>query len=79
MAKNKQSNLIVSVKMLNIGFINKYTTNLGIEGGYLVLVNYQSFLSNLFSLAPPQLFFCTSCKRNTVYYSMLDLLNYTSL
>ena len=25
-------------------------------GGYSVLVNYQSFLSNLFSLAPPIIF-----------------------
>ena len=57
MAKNKLSNLIASVKMLNIGVINNgnnYTTNLEIGGGggYPVLVNYQSFLSNLFSLAP---------------------------
>ena len=61
MAKNKQSNLVASVKMLNIGVINKYTTNLEIEGeGYPVLVNYQSFLSNLFSLAPlpPIIFLC---------------------
>ena len=28
MAKNKQSNLIASVKMLNIGVINKYTINI---------------------------------------------------
>ena len=59
MAKNKQSNLIVSVKMLNIGVINKYTINLignkggGGGGGYSVLVNYQLFLSNLFSYPPP--------------------------
>ena len=33
-------------------------------GGYSVLVNYQSFLSNLFSLAPPQLFFSINCIRN---------------
>ena len=32
MAKNKQSNLIANVKMLNIGVINKYTINLGIGG-----------------------------------------------
>ena len=32
MAKNKQLNLIVSVKMLNIGVINKYTIILGIGG-----------------------------------------------
>ena len=40
MAKNKQSDLIASVKMLNIGFINKHIKNLGIgEGGYSVLLN----------------------------------------
>ena len=34
MTKNKQSDLIASVKMLNIGVINKYTTNLiRIKGG----------------------------------------------
>ena len=33
MAKNKQLNLIASVKMLNIGVINKYTINFGIGGG----------------------------------------------
>ena len=52
MAKNKQSNLIASVKMLNIGVINKHTINFEIRGGgggYSVLVNYQSFLSNPFS------------------------------
>ena len=56
MVKNKQSNLIASVKMQNIGVINKYTIRNGGGGGggggYSVLVNYQSFLSNLFSLAP---------------------------
>ena len=33
MVKNKQSNLIANVKMLNTGVINKYTINYGIEGG----------------------------------------------
>ena len=33
MAKNKESNLIASVKMLNIGVINKDTINLGVGGG----------------------------------------------
>ena len=32
MPKNKQSDLITRVKLLNIGFINKYIINLGIEG-----------------------------------------------
>ena len=66
MAKTKQSNLIAIVKMLNIGVINKVTTNLGIGGGggLFVLVNYQSFLSNFFSLAPSQVFFFVNCRRN---------------
>ena len=33
MPKNKQSNLIASVKRPNIGFINKYIKNSGIGGG----------------------------------------------
>ena len=33
MAKNKQSNLIARVKMLNIGVINKCAINLGIGRG----------------------------------------------
>ena len=58
MVRNKQSNLIASVKTLNIGVINKYTINEGIGGGgYSVFVNYQSFLSNLFSLAPHPIIF----------------------
>ena len=44
MPKNKQSDLIARVKTPN-----------KTGGGYSVLVNYQSFLSNIFSLAP-QLF-----------------------
>ena len=35
MVKNKQSNLIGSVKMPNIGVINKNTINKGIGGGLL--------------------------------------------
>ena len=41
-AKNKQSNLIASAKMLNIGFINKYIINSGRGGGviqYLLITN----------------------------------------
>ena len=41
MAKNKQSNLIASVKMLNVGVINKYIIYLEIGVvGYPVLVIY---------------------------------------
>ena len=69
MAKNKQSNLIASVKMLNIGFINKYIINSEIAGGgYSVLVNYQSFLSNIFSLASPlELLFCIKYRQNILF------------
>ena len=56
MAQNKQSNLIGSVKMLNISAIEKFALNLGIGRSYSVLVNYQSFFYNLFSLAPPIIF-----------------------
>ena len=61
MAKNKQSNLIANVKMPNIGFIstNILQTQKEIRGGggYSVLVNYQSLLSNIFPLAPPPNYF----------------------
>ena len=39
MAKNKQSNLIASIKMLNVDVINKYTINLGIGGGGLFSIS----------------------------------------
>ena len=64
MAKTKQSNLIASVKMLNLGVINKDTINLGLGGGggYSELFNYQSFLSNFFSLINPlKVFFFVNC------------------
>ena len=37
MAKNKKTNLITSVKMLNVGFINKHIINseIGEGGGYI--------------------------------------------
>ena len=56
MAKNKQSDFIAIVKMLNVGFIKKHIPNLGIGGGggggYSVLLNYQSLASKFFSLVP---------------------------
>ena len=52
MAKNKQSDFIAIVKMLNIGFIKKHIPNLGIGVGYSVLLNYQSLASKIFSLVP---------------------------
>ena len=50
MAENKQSNLIASVEMLNIGFINKYIINSGIggEGGYLVLLQLITNYSQIY-------------------------------
>ena len=52
------SYLIAKVKMLKIGFINEYIVNSGIgEGGYSVVVDYQSHLSNIFPLALPNYFF----------------------
>ena len=68
MSENKQSSLIANVKT-PIGFINKYIINSGIRGGggYSVLVNYQSLLSNIFPLAPnPQVFFFIKYGRNTL-------------
>ena len=55
MAKNKQSNLIAGVKMLDIGFINKHIINLEIGGGggSSVLVNYQPLVSKFSPLPPP--------------------------
>ena len=87
MVRNKQSNLIASVKMQNIGVIKKYTVNYGIGGGggggYSVLVNYQSFLSNLFSLAPSQLFFSINCIRNRLlrvsFIELFDFIIYQHL
>ena len=69
-AKNKQSNFIASVKTLNINFINKYIVNSGISrwGGYSVLVNYQSLLSNIFPLSPPQLFFFMKYRQNRLLH-----------
>ena len=57
MAKNKQSNSIASVKMLNIGVINKHTINFEIGGSRSVLVNYQSFFANLFLIDLPPIIF----------------------
>ena len=47
MVRNKQSNLIASVKMLNIGVINKYTINLEIGGAiqYYLITNHFSQIS----------------------------------
>ena len=46
--------------------------------GYSVLVDYESFLSNFFSLAPPpQLFFSINCIRNKlVHVSFVELFDF---
>ena len=54
--------------MQSIDVINQYTINLEMGGGYLVLVNYQSFLSNLFSLVTHQIFFSINCGRNRLLH-----------
>ena len=44
MAKNKQSDFIAIVKMLNIGFIKKHIPNLGMGGAiqyYLITIDGQ--------------------------------------
>ena len=47
-----ESNSNARVKTPNVDFTNKYIINLGIKGGgYLMLVNYQSLLLNIFSSA----------------------------
>ena len=56
MAKTKQSNLIASVKMLNVGVINKDTINLGIGGAiqYYLISIHSSQIS--FHYPPPKYF-----------------------
>ena len=77
--------MIASVKTLNIGVINNYTIYLirNRGGGYSVLVNYQSFLSNHFSLAPLQLFLSISCGRNRLlrvsFIELYDFIIYQHL
>ena len=52
-------------------------------GGYSVLVNYQSFLSNFFSLALPHLFFSINCIRNRLlrvsFIELFDFIIYQHL
>ena len=83
MVKNTQSNLIASVKMLNIGVINQYTINLEIGGGGLFSIVNHQFFSNFFSLAPPQLFFSINCIRNRLlrvsFIELFDFIIYQHL
>ena len=69
LASSLVSSTLPLIKMPNISFINKYIINSEIrgkeEGGYSVLVNHPSLLSNIFLLAP-QLFFFIKYKPNTL-------------
>ena len=73
MPKTKQSDLIASVKTLNIGFINKYNINSEIReqrgGGYLVLVTDQSLLI-IFPLTPTPLKLFFPLKYDEIDYSV---------
>ena len=62
MAKNKQSNLIVCVKML----VNKYITNSGRMGELLPIISFKYF-----AVRPPQLFF--SIKYRLLRVSLIEL------
>ena len=51
--------------------------NRGGGGGFSALVNYQSFLSNLFSLAPLKLFFSVNCiPTRLLRVSFIELLDF---
>ena len=42
------------------------------EGGYLVLVNYQSLLSNIFSLVPPPIIFLNKRRNRLLRVSFIE-------
>ena len=65
MAKNKQSNLIARIKMLNIGFINKYIINSGIGGSIFNISQLPITSLTYFNSPPPsKLFFSVKYRRN---------------
>ena len=74
MPKNKQSNFIANAENAKHKFYQQIYYKLRNKGegggGYSVLVNYPSFLSNIFPLAPPppQLFFSLKYKPNTLLH-----------
>ena len=78
MVKNTQSNLIAKSKNAKHRFYQQIYYNLKNRGrGYSVLVNYQSFLSNLFLLAPPQLFLSINCIQSRLFrVSFIELLDF---
>ena len=77
MAKNKQSNLIASVKMLNIGFINKYIISSGIGGGLFIIRKLPITSLRNFSILPTNYF--SILKIDEIDYSMRFLLSYRIL
>ena len=88
MVKNKQLNLIATHKCKNSKHrchqqIYYKLRNSG-GGGFSVLVNYQSFLSSLFLLAPsPELFFSINCIPNRLlrvsFIELFDFIIYRHL
>ena len=74
MPENKQSNLIANLKTPNMGFINKYIINSGIwgRGGYSVLGNYQSLLSNIFPLTLPPIIFIKYRRNRLLRVSFIE-------
>ena len=64
MVKSKQSNLIINLKMLNVGFIKTYAITAG-------LVNYKSLFSNPVSLTPPSPNYLAQKTINEILYRLL--------
>ena len=68
--------------MPNKGFINKCSINSGIRGGggYLVLVNYPSLLSDIFPLASPTIIFFIQYKQNKLLrVSFIEIIEFCNL
>ena len=76
MAKNKQTNLITSIKMLSIGFINKCIVSSGIVGAikHKLIANH---ISQMFFYWTPQIFFFIKCTQNRLLrMSFIELQNF---
>ena len=77
MVKNKQSNLIASVKMLNIGLINKHIINLGIGGWGLLSISLLPITClKFFSVSPltlPFIFLYKDRRNRLLCVSFLEL------
>ena len=78
MPKNKQLDLIASVKTPQMWIYYKLRNKTG-GGGYPVLVNYQSLLSNILSLASPIIFIYkiyTKSITASEFYGMIGLYDF---